>query len=108
MFKSGLCTAKPRFFCCSFMNNQNHQSDPTKRARLRWRARRGLLENDLIIQRFFDKHELDLADEDVYALSVLFEEVDNVLLDLFLGRKEPDGALDTPDIRRVIQMMREL
>ena len=90
------------------MSNQSHQSDPTQRARLRWRARRGLLENDLIIQRFFDRHEMELTDEDVHALTVLFEEVDNNLLDLLLGRKEPEGGLDTPSVRRVIQMMREL
>jgi antitoxin CptB len=55
------------------MKNFVHQSDPTQRARLRWRARRGLLENDLIIQRFFDKYELTLSDEDVAVLSALFE-----------------------------------
>ena len=75
---------------------------------MRWRARRGLLENDLIIERFFEKHEMELTDDDVRSLTVLFEEVDNVLLDLFLGRKEPEGNLDTPGVRRVIQMMREL
>lgn len=90
------------------MSNNNHQADPTQRARLRWRARRGLLENDLIIERFFDRHEMELTDNDVQALTVLFEEVDNVLLDLFLARKEPEGDLDTPDVRKVIQMMREL
>ena len=90
------------------MSNQNHQADPTQRARLRWRARRGLLENDLIIERFFDKHEMELTDNDVQVLTVLLEEVDNVLLDLFLSRKEPEGDLDTPDVRKVIQMMREL
>lgn len=90
------------------MSNQNHQADPTQRARLRWRARRGLLENDLIIERFFDRHEMELTNDDVQALTVLFEEVDNVLLDLFLGRKEPEGSLDTPDVRKVIQMMRDL
>lgn len=90
------------------MSNKSHQADPTQRARLRWRARRGLLENDLIIERFFDKHEMELTDEDVQSLTVLFEEVDNVLLDLFLGRKEPEGNLDQPGVRRVIQMMREL
>ncbi|KYP10687.1 MAG: succinate dehydrogenase assembly factor 2 [Limnobacter sp.] len=90
------------------MSNQSHQADPTQRARLRWRARRGLLENDLIIERFFDKHEMELTNDDVQALTVLFEEVDNVLLDLFLGRKEPEGDLDTPGVRKVIQMMREL
>lgn len=66
------------------------------------------MENDLIIERFFDKHEMELTDDDVQALTVLFEEVDNVLLDLFLGRKELEGSLDTPDVRRVVQMMREL
>ncbi len=90
------------------MSNQRHQADPTQRARIRWRARRGLLENDLIIERFFDKHEMELTNDDVQALTVLFEEVDNVLLDLFLGRKEPEGDLDTPGVRKVIQMMREL
>ncbi|MCR2747534.1 FAD assembly factor SdhE [Limnobacter parvus] len=90
------------------MSNQNHQADPSQRARLRWRARRGLLENDLIIERFFDRHEMELTNKDVQALTVLFEEVDNVLLDLFLGRKEPEGSLDTPDVRKVIQMMRDL
>ncbi|MEW6206587.1 MAG: succinate dehydrogenase assembly factor 2 [Pseudomonadota bacterium] len=90
------------------MSNQSHQADPTQRARLRWRARRGLLENDLIIERFFDKHEMELTNDDVQALTVLFEEVDNVLLDLFLGRKEPEGDLDKPEVRKVIQMMREL
>lgn len=90
------------------MSNQSHQADPTQRARLRWRARRGLLENDLIIERFFDKHEMELTNDDVQALTALFEEVDNVLLDLFLGRKEPEGDLDKPEVRKVIQMMREL
>lgn len=51
---------------------------------------------------------MELSDDDVHALTVLFEEIDNHLLDLFLGRKEPDGDLDTPSVRRVIQMMREL
>ena len=35
----------------------NHQSDPANRARLRWRSRRGLLENDLMLTRFLDAHE---------------------------------------------------
>lgn len=90
------------------MGNQSHQSDPTQRARLRWRARRGLLENDLIIQRFFDRHELSLTDDDVQALTVLFEETDNLLLDLLLGRAEPEGELDTPAVRRVIELMRNV
>lgn len=88
-------------------NPQSHQSDPKQRARLRWRARRGLLENDLMIQRFLDKHELGLTDEDVSALTVLLEESDNELLDLLLGRKGLEAELDTPSMQRVLQMIRE-
>jgi antitoxin CptB len=44
-----------------------HQSDPANRARLRWRARRGLLENDIILTRFLDAHETELTDEEVDA-----------------------------------------
>ena len=42
-----------------------HQADPANRCRLRWRARRGLLENDLILTRFLDQHEVTLSDEEV-------------------------------------------
>lgn len=62
----------------------------------------------MIIQRFFDKHEFDLTDEDVAALTLLFEEIDNKLLDLLLDRAAPEGELDTPAVRRVIQLMREV
>jgi len=69
-----------------------HQSDPTNRARLRWRARRGLLENDLILTRFLDAHEETLSDEEVDALTRLLDLADNPLMDLLLGRAEPEGA----------------
>ena len=79
-----------------------------ERARLRWRARRGLLENDLIITRYLDAHEAELTDDDVAALTQLFEMGDNDLLDLLLARKELEGALDTPRLRGIIGQMRAL
>ncbi|AUL46754.1 hypothetical protein BBB39_06985 [Bordetella trematum] len=79
-----------------------------QRARLRWRARRGLLENDLIITRYLDAYELQLTDEDVSVLTQLFEMGDNDLLDLLLARKELEGELDTPRLRAIIARMREL
>ena len=90
------------------MDNINQPLDPEDRARIRWRARRGLLENDLIIQRFFDTHELLLSDADVQALTELFELTDNNLLDILLARKELEGELDKPAVRKVVQMMRDL
>lgn len=79
-----------------------------ERARLRWRARRGLLENDMIITQFLDRFEVELTDADVSALTVLFDMGDNDLLDVLLGRTEPEGVYDTPDIRRLVAQMREL
>lgn len=67
-----------------------------QRARLRWRARRGLLENDLIITRYLDACEDQLTDEDVTALTQLFELGDNDLLDLLLARKEPEERWTLP------------
>ena len=78
------------------------------RVRLRWRARRGLLENDLIITRYLDAYEQGLTDVEVGALTVLFELGDNELLDLLLARTEPEGALDTPPVRTVLAQMRAL
>ena len=78
-----------------------------ERARLRWRARRGLLENDLIITEFLDKHESQLADKDVAALSLLFEMGDNDLLEVLLARRELFGEYDTPELRRLVLLMRQ-
>ena len=76
------------------------------RTRLRWRARRGLLENDLIITRFLDEHETTLTDLDVSALTQVFELGDNELLDLLLARIEPEGALDKPEVKSVLMQLR--
>ncbi len=77
-----------------------------ERTRLRWRSRRGLLENDLIITRFLDAHETELTDADVRGLAALFELGDNDLLDLLLSRADPEGALDTPEVRHVLSRLR--
>ncbi len=79
-----------------------------ERARLRWRARRGLLENDLIVTRFLDKYEAELTDVDVTALDRLFLMGDYELLDVLLARSEPQGEYDSPDIHRLVAIMRSL
>jgi len=84
----------------------NHQADPVKRARLRWRARRGLLENDLIITRFLDVHEATLTDEEVDAFSRLMELADNELMDLLLARKEPSGDAYMPHVHALLARLR--
>jgi len=83
-----------------------HQADPAKRARLRWRARRGLLENDLILTRFLDSHEMELTDQEVAEFSRLMELPDSELLDLLLARKEPHGELASPPLHALLTKLR--
>lgn len=74
--------------------------------RLRWHARRGLLENDLMLARFFERHGAALDDDAVAALEGLLALPDGELLDLALGRAHPAGAVDTAPIRRVLELLR--
>ena len=84
-----------------------HQHDPVQRRRLRWRARRGLLENDLVFERFFARHESSLTDDDVAGLDQLLDLGDNELLDLILGRKQLSDAAATAAAARVLRMLRD-
>jgi antitoxin CptB len=59
---------------------------PGELSRLRWRCRRGMLENDLIISRYLDKQESFLTLEQVDALYELMELSDNELWDVLSGR----------------------
>ena len=86
--------------------SQSHQDDPAKRARLRWRARRGLLENDLILTRYLDANEESMSDDDVDAFSRLMDLGDNDLMDLLLVRKEPEAAVDLPQVHALLKKLR--
>jgi antitoxin CptB len=74
--------------------------------KLKWRCRRGLLENDLFIERFFRRHEETLTADQAEGLALLTDLADNDLLDLLLARREPEGALDRPEVRRVLALLR--
>ena len=75
-------------------------------SKLRWRCRRGLLENDLFIERFFKRYEDCLSMRQAVALNELMELADNDLLDLLLRRREPEGAISTSDVKEVLGMLR--
>ena len=74
--------------------------------RLRWRCRRGLLENDLFVERFFERHGDRLTNGMVRGLLALMELSDNDLLDLVLGRTRLSGPADTPEARQVLEALR--
>jgi antitoxin CptB len=68
----------------------------TELDRLRWRCRRGLLENDLILTRFLDARDGRISDQEVVALDRLLALSDNELWDLIAGRQEPADAAVKP------------
>ena len=68
----------------------------TELDRLRWRCRRGLLENDLILARFLDARGATISDKEVVALDRLLALSDNELWDLLAGRQEPADAAVKP------------
>ena len=79
-------------------------------SKLRWRCRRGLLENDLFIARFFDRHDQALNVRQANALGVLMDLSDNDLLDLFLARKslaQVEATLDSADFQEILKMVRD-
>ncbi|NRT55239.1 succinate dehydrogenase assembly factor 2 [Sphaerotilus uruguayifluvii] len=76
-------------------------------SKLRWRCRRGLLENDLFIERFFQRFESTLTVRQAAGLEALMDLADNDLLDLLLCRKEPEGDIDRPEVREVLGMLRQ-
>ena len=79
-------------------------------SKLRWRCRRGLLENDLFIERFFNRFDKALNVRQADALGVLMDLSDNDLLDLFLARKslaQVEPTLDSVDFHEILKMVRE-
>jgi len=80
--------------------------DQASLGRLKWRCRRGLLENDLLIERFFARHGNELTQRMGQTLTRLMDLPDNELLDLLLGRHDLHGDLDTPEMHQVLNLMR--
>jgi antitoxin CptB len=74
--------------------------------RLKWRCRRGLLENDLLIEDFFARQQGTLDRRQAGAMAALMELPDNDLLDLLLRRGEPQGGLDRPEVHELLVLMR--
>ena len=68
--------------------------DRAAKERLKWHTRRGLLELDLIFERFWSGAGEKLDDKQADALARLLQLPDNDLLDMVMGRTHaPDEAL---------------
>ena len=78
-------------------------------SKLKWRCRRGMLENDLFVERFFRHHEETITTRQAAGLQALMDLADNDLLDLLLARKQPQEMpelIDSPEVREVLDLMR--
>ena len=83
-------------------------ADATELSRLRWRARRGMLENDLILQRYFAQREKPFGQDEVDALNALLALDDNTLFDLFLRNSPLPQELDLPRVRELLDTLQRL
>ncbi len=75
---------------------------------LKWKSRRGLLENDLILEKFFNIYGNSLSSEDMDGLKLLLGLNDNDLLDLFLRKTNLSGSVDLPHVRNVLNKLRDV
>ena len=75
-------------------------------SKLRWRSRRGLLENDLFIQKFFERHESRLTVGHARGFYQLMDLSDNDLMDLLLRRKELPNDDHQKEAHEVLSMLR--
>ena len=85
---------------------ENELLDERARDLLRWRSRRGLVENDIFVEQFFRTYGASLNVRQAHGLTTLMNLADNDLLDLLLRRKELTGDLDTPNVHEVLEMLR--
>ena len=74
----------------------------SERDRILWQCRRGLLELDLVLQRFVEARLEQLSADETVALKLLLAFDDNDLLDLVMRRAE---AVDTR-VTAVLEMLR--
>jgi len=64
--------------------------------RIRWNCRRGMLELDLMLEGFLERHLDRLDPRQLEMLEELLEYPDNDLLDLLMGRAELADARCAP------------
>ena len=70
--------------------------------RLKWRSRRGLLELDLVFERFWAGPGMRMTDGEAQALERLLALPDNDLLDLVMRRTETADA----NLRSMLEVLR--
>lgn len=71
--------------------------------RARWRCRRGLLELDIVLQRFMDQHYTQLNEEGLQQFERLLALPDNDLWDLITARQ----VRTDNDLQQVLELLQK-
>jgi len=74
-------------------------------SKLRWRCRRGLLENDLFIERFFNRYAPQMTVGQARGMYILMELSDNDLMDLFMKRKPLGAEIESEEVSEVLSLL---
>ena len=75
--------------------------DDRRLDRLRWKARRGLLENDLLLTKFLNAELTRLSEVELVVLDQLLQLGDNDLLDILMGRKPSSSVATAALVARI-------
>lgn len=71
--------------------------------RVRWRCKRGMLELDIVLQRFVDKHYTQLNEIELQQFDTLLNLPDNDLWDMITAKKEM-GDIKLQPMLRLLQI----
>lgn len=72
------------------------------KAKLRWRCRRGMLELDLLLMKFFDNHFDELNDAQVTLFEQLLTQPDPDIYNWLIGQTQPD----LEELNNIVQLIR--
>ncbi|MDH5546779.1 MAG: succinate dehydrogenase assembly factor 2 [Gammaproteobacteria bacterium] len=84
------------------LQNSRVKKGPLSRGELRWACRRGMLELDILMGDFFDRHYDELNEHDQQLFQQLLRFPDQDLHAFFLGNEEPQQR----ELIRVIDIVR--
>lgn len=76
--------------------------DIRERARISWHCRRGMLELDLILQRFLDKGLEQLSDEELKSFDRLLSCTDPELFSWLMGHETPQDV----ELMKIVTIIR--
>lgn len=89
------------------MPAQNKMMNDELTRSLRWKCRRGLLELDVLLERFLEDGYFSLTKQQQQTFSQFLDEPDQVLLDWLLGHSEPQDDTYKTMVRLILEGSRK-